>query len=91
VCYSVVARLVSPPAALPDPNGNNDSGYAASNVEETALQATYNSSTPRRRPAAQQDDRQKVNAFPIKVIATDILIFMLMLVFWVVRLRGLVG
>jgi hypothetical protein len=67
-----MARLVSPPAVVPDPNGNNDSGYAASNVEETALQATSNSSSPRRRPVAQQEDKQKVRAVPMKVITSDI-------------------
>jgi hypothetical protein len=61
LCHSVVARLASPPAPVPDPNGNNDSGYAASNVEETALHAASNTNSPRRRPTPQQESRQKVS------------------------------
>jgi len=60
-CHSVVARLASPPAPVPDPNGNNDSGYAASNVEETALQAGSNPNSPRRRPVPPQESSQKVS------------------------------
>jgi len=61
LCHSVVARLASPPAPVPDPNGNNDSGYAASNVEETALQAGSNHNSPRRRPVPPQESSQKVS------------------------------
>lgn len=61
LCHSVVARLASPPAPVPDPNGNNDSGYAASNVEETALQAGSNPNSPRRRPVPPQESSQKVS------------------------------
>lgn len=35
----MVVNLASP-AILADPNGNNDSGYAPSNMEETALHVT---------------------------------------------------
>jgi dopamine D2-like receptor len=45
---------------VPDPNGNNDSGYAASNVEETALQAGSNPNSPRKRPVPPQESSQKV-------------------------------
>ena len=51
--------MASPPAAVPDPNGNNDSGYAASNVEETALHASSNPNSPQRR-SIPQENRQKV-------------------------------
>jgi len=61
LCHSVVARLASPPAPVPDPNGNNDSGYAASNIEETALQAGSNHNSPRRRPVPPQESSQKVS------------------------------
>lgn len=41
VCVSVVAQITSPSTLagvmLADPNGNHDSGYAPSNVEETQL------------------------------------------------------
>nr|AFH53996.1 D2-like dopamine receptor [Periplaneta americana] len=57
---AAVATLASPPAAVPDPNGNNDSGYAASNVEETALQTASNPNSPQRRSVPSQEERQKL-------------------------------
>lgn len=63
-----MARLASPPAPVPDPNGNNDSGYSASNVEETAPQAVSNPNSPRRRTVPQQEERQKVSTLAIIVV-----------------------
>ena len=65
LCHSVVARLASPPAPVSDPNGNNDSGYAASNIEETALQAGSNPNSPRRRPVPRPESRQKVSTYAV--------------------------
>ncbi|XP_063229186.1 dopamine D2-like receptor [Bacillus rossius redtenbacheri] len=54
---ALAVNLVSR-ASLADPNGNNDSGYAASNLEETALHLSAHDSPHRgMRAAGQRDDR----------------------------------
>nr|CAD7458417.1 unnamed protein product [Timema tahoe] len=53
---AMAVSLVSP-APLVDPNGNNDSGYAASNLEETALQSSIPNSPHRRKAPSQHDDK----------------------------------
>ncbi|KAJ8895127.1 hypothetical protein PR048_000452 [Dryococelus australis] len=51
-------------APLADPNGNNDSGYAASNLEETVLHLSIPNSPHRRRISGQQDDRGILKVSP---------------------------
>ncbi|XP_075233193.1 dopamine D2-like receptor [Lycorma delicatula] len=54
----VVVNLTSP-AILADPNGNNDSGYAPSNMEETALHVTPPNS-PHRKAIEEKVPKQVV-------------------------------
>ncbi|XP_067011481.2 dopamine D2-like receptor [Anabrus simplex] len=55
---AAVAATLASPAPPADPNGNNDSGYAASNVEETILHASSVPNSPHRRSLSHQEDRQ---------------------------------
>lgn len=56
------------PAILADPNGNNDSGYAPSNMEETALHVTPPNSPHRK---AIEEKVPKVLHFFIIIIITE--------------------